>query len=31
MLLTMQAAYAEIKDSPGDNVGAMAQKVAKEP
>jgi len=29
MLLTMQAAYAEIKDSPGDNVGAMAQKVAK--
>ena len=29
MLLTMQAAFAEIKDSPGDNVGAMAQKVAK--
>ena len=29
MLLTMQAAYAEIKDSPADNVGAMAQKVAK--
>src|SRR4030065_1206676 len=29
MLLTMQAAYAEIKDSPGDNVGAMAPKVAK--
>jgi hypothetical protein len=29
MLLTMQAAYAEIKDSPADNVGTMAQKVAK--
>lgn len=29
MLLTMQSAYAEIKDSPGDNVGAMAQKIAK--
>ncbi|MBN1136018.1 MAG: DAK2 domain-containing protein [Anaerolineae bacterium] len=29
MLLTMQAAYAEIKDLPESNVGAMAQKVAK--
>jgi DAK2 domain fusion protein YloV len=29
MLLTMQAAWAEIQDSPEDNVGAIAQKVAK--